>query len=157
MTDTREQQIRANLKRLAAIQAVTISAHEEYAAILQAELDALGHPMQSARPQNEKSIDPDHPLIDRNVMCVVYRGKQCFLGNTLMLKFMERLVHRANQYVNYNQLLSEVWNAVREPSSVRSVVKELRAKLRAAGMAGLSDAIDGRVYGHYGLILNRAR
>ena len=157
MVETREQQIRANLKRFAAIQAATISAHEQYAAILQAELDALSYPLQSDRPQNDKSIDPNHPVIDRSVMCVVYRGKQCFLGNTLMLKFMERLVRRANQYVSYNQLLSEVWNGVREASSVRSVVKELRAKLRAAGMAGLANAIDGQVYRHYGLMLNRAR
>ena len=157
MIETREQQIRANVKRLAAIHAATISVLEESVTILEAELQVLSLSPQKPDLQNEKDIDPDQPLIDRSVMCVVYRGKRCFLGNTLMLKFMERLVCRANQYVSYNQLLSEVWNAVREPSSVRSVVKVLRAKLRAAGMAGLSNAIDGRVSGHYGLILNRAR
>jgi len=155
MVETREQQIRTNLKRLAAIHATTMSVLEESVAILEAELDSFSLSPPSHPLQNKKQHDPEQPLVDHSVMCVVYRGKQCFLGNTLMLKFMERLIRRANQYVSHDQLLTDVWNAVREPSTVRSVVKELRAKLRAAGMNGLSDAIDGRVYGHYGLMLNR--
>jgi DNA-binding response OmpR family regulator len=101
--------------------------------------------------------DPNLPTIDRSVMCVVYRGQSCFLGNTLMLKFLERLARRPNRYVSYDSLLSDVWNSIRENSSVRSVVKELRAKLRAAGMSRLSDAIDGHVSGHYGLMLDRTK
>lgn len=52
-------------------------------------------------------------------------------------------------------MFAEVWTTVRDASSVRSVVKELRAILRAAGMANLADAIDGHVAHHYAIILNR--
>ncbi len=157
MIETREQQIRDNLKRLAAIHATTMSMHEEYIAILQAELDALSRPKQTAPSIAIPSVDPDQPIVDRSVMCVVYRGKQCFLGNSLKLKFLERLARRPNQYVSYEALLNDVWNGIREPSTIRSIVKDIRAKLRAADMTQLSDAIDGHVAGYYGLMLNGAK
>lgn len=155
MVETREQQIRANLKRLAAIHAATTSVLEESVAILEAELYSLTHSKQPIRRNGDPPPNSGQPSIDRSVMCVVYRGRRCFLGNTLMLKFMERLTRRPNCYISYDTLLSDVWNAIREPSTVRSVVKTLRAKLRSAGMSELSDAIDGSVFRHYGLILER--
>ena len=157
MFETREQQIRTNLKRLAAIHAATISVLEESVAILQSELETLSSPKVQALRNDEPRVDPDQLMIDRSAMCVVYRGRRCFLGNTLMLKFLERLARRPNHYVSHYNLLNDVWEGVRELSSIRSVVKELRAKLRAAGMSGLSDAIDGHVSGHYGLMLNQPK
>ena len=157
MIETREQQLRATLKRLAAIHAAQMSVLDESVAILEAELDALSGAKEPATRNAEPSPESDQPTIDRGVMCVVYRGRRCFLGNTLMLKFLERLVRRPNRYVSHDDLLTDVWNAIREPSSIRSVVKELRVKLRAAGMSGLSDAIDGHVSGHYGLMLDGTR
>ncbi|WP_397570428.1 helix-turn-helix domain-containing protein [Schlesneria sp. T3-172] len=155
MITTREQQLRESLKRLAAIHAAEISILEESVAILQSELDALTHPN---TPVAQGPLTPSQtadPRIDYGLMCVEFQGRHCFLGNTLMLKFFGRLARRPNCYLSYEVLLNDVWNAVRESSSVRSVVKELRGKLRAAGMSKLSDVIDGSVARHYGLMLNR--
>ena len=88
-------------------------------------------------------------------MSVVYRGRSCFLGNTLPLRFIERLLLSPNQYLSHEQLQDDVWNAVRSPEAIRSVVKELRARLRRAGMSRLAESIDGRVGGHYALMLAR--
>ncbi|HUQ71689.1 MAG TPA: winged helix-turn-helix domain-containing protein [Planctomycetaceae bacterium] len=152
MSGDRTAQIRLHLKRLAAVHAATISAHEEAIAIFQAELDALDDPAtHDAGAQPPASSD--RPAIDKSKLSVVYRGGRCFLGNTLGLRFLERLLRRPNQYLSYATLLDDVWQAQRADSSVRSVVKELRSKLRMAGMVDLAEAIDGRVKGHYGLML----
>ncbi|MDB5335986.1 MAG: queC 2 [Planctomycetaceae bacterium] len=156
MIKTREQQIRANLERLANIHSAAMSALEESVAILQAELESLSEPQLSGFQQPKKSPQREQ-IAERSTFCAVYGGRRCPLGNTLMFKFLERLASHPGQYVSHADLFQDVWNAIREPVSLRSVVKELRAKLRAAEMFDLSDAIDGRVSGHYRLILNRAK
>jgi len=155
MIETREEQIRANLQRLAAIHAATSAMLEESVAILEAELDALTRAREPSARTADLRTSFDEPVIEHLTMCVVYRGKRCPLGNTLKLKFLERLLLRPNTYFSHRELFCDVWKGRREPSSLRSVVKELRARLRAAGMSRLSDAIDGHVYGHYGLMLNQ--
>lgn len=156
MTVTREQQLRATLKRLSAIHSAEMALLEESISILQSELTLLSVPSQSLSRSESRSGDT-LPMIDRDAMTVVFGGDRCFLGNTLMLKFLERLARRPNNYISYNVLLADVWHGIREPASVRSVVKELRAKLRSAGMSRLAEAIDGKVSGHYGLMLDRIR
>jgi DNA-binding response OmpR family regulator len=73
----------------------------------------------------------------------------------LPLKLFERLARRPNQYLSYERLLDEVWEGTRSFSAIRSVVKTLRGRLVKAGMADLADAIDGSVYRHYGLKLDK--
>ena len=155
MMDTREQQLRDSLKRLSAIHSAEMARLEESISTIQAELNLLACPSQALPGLPEQRSGVPLPIIDRDAMTVVYGGNRCFLGNTLMLKFLERLARRPNNYISYQILLADVWNGIREPASVRSVVKELRSKLRAAGMSRLADAIDGRVAGHYGLMLDR--
>jgi len=52
-------------------------------------------------------------------------------------------------------LLDDVWEGPRTDSAIHSAVKVLRKKLREADMEDLTHAIDGSVYGHYGLRLDR--
>jgi len=94
--------------------------------------------------------------IDPAVLSIKYRGKICFLGDTLCFKLITYLARRPNAYFTYESLLTEVWDgAVRSDDAVRSVVKILRSKLRQAGLADLADAIDGTVRRHYALKLAR--
>lgn len=152
MKDSREQQIRANLQRLVRAHAAAMAVLEESIAILQAQL-AEYSPGDTPIPKLPvKTRNSEFPIIDRRVMCVVFRGKQCFLGNTLMLELVERLTVSPNEYVSYQTLLTEVWHGQRDPSSIRSLVKDLRVRLRAADMFELADAIKGHS-GHYGLML----
>ena len=94
-------------------------------------------------------------LLDPQLLSVVYRGKRCFLGNTLPYRLLERLAGQPNRYVSYETLLDEVWHNQRSREAVRSVVKVLRAKLRSAGLGTVAAIIDGNVRGHYALMVDR--
>jgi len=87
------------------------------------------------------------------MLSVIFQGRSCFLGNTLPFRLLERLLRRPNQYVSHYQLQEGVWDGEPSPESIRSVVKELRRKLRCAGMDDLAKAISGRVAKHYRLNL----
>ena len=85
-------------------------------------------------------------------MAVAYRGRECFLGNSLGLRLLARLADRPDRYVSYDDLLADVWDGGhRSDAAVRSVVRDLRRRLRAAGLGDLAAAIDGSVSGHYAL------
>lgn len=95
------------------------------------------------------------PLItDRGDFSVRWGNRTCRLGNTLAFKLLDRLAQRPGLYLHYDKLLSEFWDCHTSPEAVRSTVKILRRKLRAAGMGDLAKAIDGSNAHHYGLKLN---
>ena len=100
---------------------------------------------------SEPTNSPSRPRVDHSLLCVIHHGKPCFLGNTLALKFIDRLLQRPNCYVSYDKLLEEIWGGVRSHAAVRSLVKTLRAKLREAGLEGLASSIDGSVKGHFAI------
>lgn len=155
MAESRLEQLSSNLHRLVTMQTAMLAMLEETVALIDVELQTLPYRSILDADPSESPSGWTQPYVDKSLLAVVYRGRECFLGNTLSLRLFERLLRRPNQYLDHRDLLDHVWFGVREPSSIRSVVKELRAKLRNAGMADLSAAIDGRVAGHYGLILNK--
>lgn len=93
------------------------------------------------------------PMVDHSMLSVVHQGKNCFLGNTLSFRLLVRLLRRPNHYVSHQILLDEIWDGIRSPEAVRSVVKTLRAKLRDSGLDVLSRSIDGTVKGHYAILI----
>jgi len=97
------------------------------------------------------------PVADQSSFSVVWDGRRCYLGRTLPFGFFERLARRPNQYVTYEQLLEDVWDGPRSYDAIRSVVRDLRRKLKGAGMGDLADAIDGSNRQCYGLILDPGR
>ena len=101
------------------------------------------------------STNREHrPRADRDTLSVVWRHRRCFLGNTLVFLFFERLAQAPNRYVSHADLLEDVWGGEeRMASSIRNVAQRLRDRLKAEGMTTLADAIDGSVKGHYGLKL----
>ncbi len=145
------QRIQDTLRKMAAAHAAAMAASEEAMSLLAAEFAEISQPTTRSVP--EQSLSSDTPIIDRPMLSVAYQGRSCFLGNTLPLRLLERLLRRPNHYVHYNQLQDDVWHSDPSPESVRSVVKELRRKLRGAGMQKLAKAIDGRVAKHYCLNL----
>ncbi|GJQ29597.1 MAG: hypothetical protein HBSAPP03_14810 [Phycisphaerae bacterium] len=90
--------------------------------------------------------------LDRQTFSVYWQQRACFLGYTLPFRLLERLAQRSNQYVSVDRLVQDLWGGPKAPSTIRSAVSDLRFKLRAAGMSGLADMIDGSNPGHYGLI-----
>jgi DNA-binding response OmpR family regulator len=94
------------------------------------------------------------PYIDHGRLLVEWQGRRCPLGDTVLLRFLERLCLRPNHFVRREHLLQHVWHGDRkEPSTVRSAVRRLRRRLKRAGMRGLASAIrcEG---GRYGLVLD---
>ena len=97
--------------------------------------------------------DRSLPLMDQSTFSVRHEGRTCFLGNTLPFRLLARLLRRPNSYVSHQILLDEIWEGIRSPEAVRSVVKTLRAKLRDSGLETLSNGIDGKTKGHYAILL----
>ena len=95
----------------------------------------------------------DFPVIDDNTFAVHWRGRSCQLGCTLAYKVLRRLARRPNFYVSCDQLRDDVWRQSDcSDSTIRSEVRHLRGRLRAAHMEELADAIRSRKR-HYVLLL----
>lgn len=153
MNTIMQSQIRAALQQLAAAHAATIQQMESAMALL---ADALQMDEELAHCSSTKETSSSERLqIDRSLLGVKYRGRCCFLGNTLMFRLIERLAIQPNKYLSYEDLLSEVWESNRSDGAVRSVVKRLREALRSQGMDQVAAGIDGSVPGHYALRLSR--
>lgn len=84
------------------------------------------------------------PLIDESTLCVIWKGKSLHLGHTLAYRLLARLARRPNQYVTHLDLLRDVWdNEDLASATIRSLIRELRRKLRHGGMTDLATAIRG--------------
>lgn len=91
--------------------------------------------------------------LDRTTFSVRWEGRSCSLGHSTAFRLLERLARRPNEYVSVDRLLDELWSGPRSYSTLRSTVCRLKLRLRLAGMGDLAQMIDGRVYGHYALLL----
>jgi DNA-binding response OmpR family regulator len=101
----------------------------------------------SSRSYREKSTGRTdqhlRPMIDHSTFCVEWEGRTCRLGNRLSLKLLDRLCRRPGQYIPHEEFLHEVWEARRSPETIRSAIRDLRQRLRAADMGELANAIHG--------------
>jgi DNA-binding response OmpR family regulator len=156
MNSKKRDQIRRTLRNMAAAHASMIDFMEQALSLLNEELalDPVTF-WHSHKSGGAATSSAKLPSVDRDSFSIRFRGKECFLGNTLPFRLFERLMHQANTYVAYEELLTDVWDGVRSDEAVRSVVKRLRATLRHGGMPELATAIDGSVVGHYALNLER--
>jgi DNA-binding response OmpR family regulator len=86
----------------------------------------------------------ERPLLDESTLSVIWKGKSLHLGNTLEFRLLERLARCPNQYVTHLDLLRDVWeDEFTATATIRSLVRQLRRKLRGAGWADLATAIRG--------------
>lgn len=91
--------------------------------------------------------------IERGTYSVIWGNARCVLGHTMAFSIIERLAMRPNEYLSTDRLLEDLWMGHRTYSTIRSTISRLKAKLRASDMADLAEVIDGRVRGHYALML----
>ena len=86
----------------------------------------------------------ERPLLDESTLSVSWKGKALHLGNTLAFRLLERLARCPNQYVTHLDLLRDVWeDEFTATATIRSLVRQLRRKLRGAGWTDLAAAIRG--------------
>jgi DNA-binding response OmpR family regulator len=88
--------------------------------------------------------DKQRPLLDESTLSVMWNDKKLHLGHTLSYRLLARLARRPNQYVTHLDLIRDVWDDDDlATATIRSLVRELRRKLRSGGMTDLADAIRG--------------
>jgi DNA-binding winged helix-turn-helix (wHTH) protein len=84
-------------------------------------------------------------IVDAGARTITFRGRTCRLGNTLVFRLMERLARRPNHFVTFDRLIRDVWDQqARSDEAIRSVMKELRRRLRKSRMTKLASAIRGQ-------------
>lgn len=154
MQPQRREKIDRSLRVLAQTYRSMIEVMENTLALLceEFQLDPLTY-FKTHSPARPALVADDNLAVDPALLSVTFRGKVCYLGNTLPFRLLYHLAQRPNRYIDYEELLTEVWQRTVSDSSVRSVVKTLRSRLRQAGLADLANAIDGTARGHYALKL----
>ena len=95
----------------------------------------------------------DDLVIDRDRFTVTYKGKPCFLGNTMAFQVIERLAKAAARrvFLSLGTLKQDFW-AGRDISDegVQRQISTLRSKLEADGVKGIEFESERK---HYRLIL----
>ena len=160
ITHQNNQLIREKLKSLAEWHAAAVAKIEETIALLSQMLDgddSFDEPCGISVSERGSDSLSDYPVAERTTLRILWRGRSCFLGNTLLFRFFERLARSPNRYVSHEDLLEDVWGGPRESVTIRGVAKRLRDRLMQAGMTELAEAIDGSSSSHYGLILVRSK
>jgi DNA-binding response OmpR family regulator len=155
ITEQKKRIIQDSLQHLAVAQAGAVAEIERTMEVLSRALGLEVRPNLSlAKSTNDSEGHRKIPVADRTTLSVLWCGQSCFLGNTLLFRFFERLARTPNRYVTYDDLLDDVWNGgMRESTTIRGVAKRLRDRLISAGMKDLARSVNGNESGHYGLIL----
>ncbi len=156
ITAEAKRQIQQSLQLLAAANAAAVEQIERTISLLAIALE-LDDCVSRARKASGGAVRDlradDRPIVNLATFSVAWRGRTCFLGNTLLFWFFDRLASCPNRYVSHVDLLDDVWRGERESTTIRGVAKRLRDRLSRCGMEELANSIDGSVPGHYGLIL----
>ncbi len=87
--------------------------------------------------------------IDNRLFTISFRGKSCFLGNSLPFQLLRRLARSPDVYISREELLESIWGGKRSVSAIKSVLSDLRQKLRANGMSELAASLEGSARGYY--------
>jgi hypothetical protein len=127
-TKRRKEEIAASLKLLASTYVQAVRQLEDTLAILCRELDL----QETSWLENVLALEPVaspaasafRPVADRTTLSVLFQGKTCFLGNTLLFRFFEVISRRPNLYISHDQLLDEVWGGIRSESTIRNVAND---------------------------------
>ena len=110
-----------------------------------------------ANPPNSSDCQLYVPFVDRTTMRVHWNGRVCELGATILLRLMERLCRHPNRFVFSDTLLEDVWQGdTKSECTVRSTIRRLKGRLKAAGMGDLVARIRCRG-GRYALLLGRTQ
>lgn len=159
-TKRRKEEIAASLKLLASTYVQAVRQLEDTLAILCRELDLQEtswlENVLALEPVTSPATSAFRPVADRTTLSVLFQGKTCFLGNTLLFRFFEVISRRPNLYISHDQLLDEVWGGIRSESTIRNVAKRLRDKLVSVDLGEVAVAIDGSTPGYYVFLLNRS-
>jgi hypothetical protein len=81
-----------------------------------------------------------------------FRGRACFLGNTVEFRLLGRLARQPGTYVSYAALRDDVWGDDQTAdNTIQRTACNLRRRLSRAGLDGVE--VDGGQRGHYRLVV----
>ena len=156
MTPEKAQRLAQLADQLAETLLTATNSVGEMRATLVAELDRFDPVNARAAgdgPPPSRSQMQRRPWVDYSTLSLMWSGKTCYLGLTVLLRLADRLSRRPNHYITPDQLRRDVWAGdLRSPDTIRSAVRNLRQRLTDAGMEELAAAIQGHG-GGYGLML----
>ena len=146
---SKREEIRAVLKNLAYTHSLVAEQMESMIQVLTqlVENDEL------VNSGGRAAIRKGWPVANRETLSAEWKGRSCFLGNTLLFWFFDRLAQSPNRYVSHQELLDDVWGGERQSTTIRGIAKRLRDTLEENGIQELANQIDGSETGYYGLIL----
>lgn len=154
MSRNSNYRLQESIRQLTDIHGVFIDQFARALHLLRVELEADEvDPWQPLATSARKSI----PHIDRARWAVLYRNRECYLGNTIPFRLLERLLRRPDRDVSHSQLLTDVWACTVSSDALRAAIKNLRQRLRNGDMADVADAIVGRTAGHYAFLVSRLK
>lgn len=94
------------------------------------------HPIPSDRLPSDRQILENGLALEQ--FAVIYKGQQCFLGNTLLFRLFECLARAPGKWFSFSELRSSVWrDDLTVDSTTGRNIRLLRAKLKQAGMTGI--------------------
>jgi DNA-binding response OmpR family regulator len=147
MTTQKVQRLAQLTNQLAETLMTAAICAEELRTEIHAELDG-GDGVLAGHSRDGLGRDLSHanqrPWLDQSTLSVRWNGKSLHLGHTRAFWLLDRLARRPNQYVTHLDLLHDVWDDEDlADSTIRSVVRHLRCRLRDGGMGELASAIRG--------------
>ena len=134
------------LDRLASQLAETLMTAAICAKELRSEVRAQIDESSSAQRQSRPAVDGcgRRPFMSESTLSVLWNGQSLHLGHTVYFRLLDRLSRRPNQYITHLDLLRDVWDDEElATSTIRSVVRHLRQRLRDGGMGDLAKSIRG--------------
>lgn len=161
MTSRDKDRVIVLTRRLFRALALTGKCTDDLSEALQRWPEAAGPERPLANLLGSRPEDPaalfNKPIIDPGAATVTWHGRTCKLGQSLLLRLMDRLTRRPGHYLSFDRLVRDVWegHAVSD-DAIRSAVRHLKRRLERAGMRGLAAAVrsDRR---HYYLDLESRR
>ena len=70
----------------------------------------------------------ERPMVNPSAFTVVWQGRHCHLGPSILFKLIERLARQPDRFYPYDILMEDVWDGLRSNTAVRSAVKRLRRR-----------------------------
>ena len=105
MGPSKQGEIREVLKSLAYTHSLVVEQMESMICVLTKLLEVDELNAIARRDRRRKGW----PVANRDTLSIEWEGNSCFLGNTLLFWFFERIARTPTRYVSHQQLLDDVW------------------------------------------------
>jgi hypothetical protein len=72
----------------------------------------------------------DYPIADERTFCVLWQGKECYLGNKQLFWVMKLLLEARGGYISYDDIAEGLGKELMRPDAIRKNLERLRTALK---------------------------